>query len=532
MASGTDLGFEAELFKAADKLRGNLEPSEYKHVALGLIFLKYISDAFDGMFAKLTEEEFADPEDPEEYLAERVFWVPPIARWANLKANARARDLEIKDPTTGTNKKVNIGGLIDAAMEAIEKANPTTLKGVLPKNYGRAALDKEMIGDLVMLFSDVGMHTEGEGARDLLGRAYEYFLSEFAGAEGKRGGEFFTPRSVVRVLVEMLEPYQGRVYDPCCGSGGMFVQSEEFIREHGGRPDDIAVYGQERNHTTWKLAKMNLAVRGIDADIQWNNEGSFISDAFPTLKFDYVLANPPFNVSDWWRASLAEDMRWDHFGTPPQGNANYAWLSHIYHHLAPRGTAAVVLANGSMSSQTSGEGEMRQRMIETDAVDCMIALPGQMFYSTQIPVCLWFLARDKSANGHRDRRGETLFIDARNMGYMVNRTTRAFDNDDLKKITDAYHSWRAKPENLEELGLEPYADLPGFCKSAKTAEVEKNGYVLTPGRYVGAEAAEDDGVPFEEKIIDFQKMLTKQFKQSEKLKNSILSKLTSVKKID
>jgi len=326
VASGTDLGFEVELFKAADKLRGNLEPSEYKHVALGLIFLKYISDAFDSQHAKLETEEYADPEDPEEYLAANVFWVPEIARWSYLKANARVRDLEITDPATGDKRRVNIGGLIDAAMEAIEKVNETTLKGVLPKNYGRQALDKTMIGDLVMLFSDIGMHDEGDTSKDLLGRAYEYFLSEFAGAEGKRGGEFFTPRSVVRVLVEMLEPYQGRVYDPCCGSGGMFVQSEQFIKEHGGRVRDIAIYGQERNHTTWKLAKMNLAVRGIDADIGWNNEGSFIRDEFPTLKFDYCLANPPFNVSDWWRESLAEDIRWQ-FGTPPKGNANFAWLS-------------------------------------------------------------------------------------------------------------------------------------------------------------------------------------------------------------
>lgn len=540
--SGTDLGFETELFKAADKLRGNLEPSEYKHIALGLIFLKYVSDAFEIQKAKLEETEYADPEDPEEYLAARVFWVPKIARWSNLKANARARDIEIEDPNTGKEKKVDIGGLIDAAMEAIEKANESTLKGVLPKEYGSPTLDKTMIGDLVMLFSDIDMHGNGDKTTDLLGRAYEYFLSGFAGAEGRRGGEFFTPRSVVRVIVEMLEPFQGRVYDPCCGSGGMFVQAEKFIEDHAYAHRDekanrrdvdmakrqISIYGQERNHTTWRLAKMNLAVRGIDADIAWNNEGSFLRDAFPTDKFDFAMANPPFNVSDWWRESLAEDARWQHFGTPPQGNANFAWLSHIYHHLAPRGTAGVVLANGSMSSQSGGEGGIRQRMVEKDAVDCMIALPGQLFYSTQIPACLWFLARDKSANGHRDRKGEILFIDARNMGRMVDRTRRDFSGEDIETITNAYHSWRAKPENLEALGLEPYEDVPGFCKSASAEEIAKHGHVLTPGRYVGSEAIEDDGVPFEERFAELRATLAEQFEEGRKLDERIEKALAGV----
>jgi type I restriction enzyme M protein len=533
--SGTDLGFEAELFKAADKLRGNLEPSEYKHVALGLIFLKYVSDAFDIMHKRLEGEAYADPEDPEEYLAERVFWVPPIARWANLKANAYRRDIEIIDPITQEPKKVDIGGLIDAAMEAIEKANEATLKGVLPKDYGRPALDKQMIGDLVMLFSDIEMFGDGGKATDLLGRAYEYFLSGFAGAEGRRGGEFFTPRSVVRVIVEMLEPYKGRVYDPCCGSGGMFVQSEQFIEDHADQKDvdkakrQISIYGQERNNTTWKLAKMNLAVRGIDADIQWNNEGSFTRDAFPTLKFDYAMANPPFNVSDWWRESLAEDARWQHFGTPPQGNANFAWLSHIYHHLAPRGTAGVVLANGSMSSQSGGEGDIRRQMVEKDAVDCMIALPGQLFYSTQIPACLWFLARDKGANGHRDRRGEVLFIDARNMGQMVDRTRRDFSDADVAKITAAYHSWRAKPEDLERLGLEPYEDIPGFCRAVDKAVIAKEGHVLTPGRYVGSEAEEDDGISFEERFGELRAKLEGQFAEGRALEARIAEALAGVR---
>lgn len=535
MASPTsDLGFEAELFKAADKLRGMLEPSEYKHIALGLIFLKYISDAFEAQHAKLAAEEFADPEDPEEYLAARVFWVPPLARWSNLKANARARDLEIIDPTTGKLRKVDIGGLIDAAMEAIERANEATLKGVLPKDYGRPQLDKQMIGDLVMLFSDIGMRGDGGKSTDLLGRAYEYFLSGFAGAEGRRGGEFFTPRSVVRTMVEMLEPYKGRVYDPCCGSGGMFVQSEKFIEDHADKKDvekakrQISIYGQERNHTTWKLCKMNLAVRGIDAEIAWNNEGSFVRNAFPTLKFDFILANPPFNISDWWQESLADDARWTHFGRPPAGNANYAWLSHVYHHLAPRGTAGVVLANGSMSSQSSGEGEMRQRMIEADAVDCMVALPGQLFYSTQIPACLWFLARDKSANGLRDRRGEILFIDARKLGSMVDRTRREFSAEDIAKIADTYHAWRSKPDALEKRGLAPYADVPGFCRSATREEIAKQGHVLTPGRYVGAEDVEDDGVPFEERFAELRERLAGQFAEGRELEARIEAALAGV----
>lgn len=541
-ASGTDLGFETELFKAADKLRGNLEPSEYKHIALGLIFLKYVSDAFEIQKAKLEQEEYADPEDPEEYLAARVFWVPQIARWSNLKANARARDLEIEDPITGKQKKVDIGGLIDAAMEAIEKANESTLKGVLPKEYGSPTLDKTMIGDLVMLFSDIDMHGNGDKTTDLLGRAYEYFLSGFAGAEGRRGGEFFTPRSVVRVIVEMLEPFQGRVYDPCCGSGGMFVQADKFIEEHAWahRDDDanrrdvdmakrqISIYGQERNHTTWRLAKMNLAVRGIDAEIAWNNEGSFLRNAFPTDRFDFAMANPPFNVSDWWRESLADDARWQHFGTPPKGNANFAWLAHIYHHLAPRGTAGVVLANGSMGSQSGGEGDIRKEMVKKDAVDCMVALPGQLFYSTQIPACLWFLARDKSANGHRNRKGEILFIDARNMGRMVDRTRREFSEDDIETITSAYHSWRAKPEDLEELGLGPYEDVPGFCKAASAEEIKRKGYVLTPGRYVDPLAMEDDGVPFDERFAELRATLAEQFEEGEKLKSRIKSALAGV----
>ncbi|PRG79809.1 DNA methyltransferase [Burkholderia multivorans] len=476
--NGAHLGFEAELFKAADKLRGNMEPSDYKHVALGLIFLKYISDAFEAKHKALLAEDPQAAEDKDEYLADNVFWVPKEARWSHLQANA---------------KRPEIGTLIDDAMRAIEKDNES-LKGVLPKDYARPALNKVMLGELIDLISGIALNEEGDRSKDILGRVYEYFLGQFAGAEGKRGGEFYTPRSVVRVLVEMLEPYSGRVYDPCCGSGGMFVQSEKFVQEHGGRIGDIAIYGQESNYTTWRLCKMNLAVRGIDADIRWNNEGSFHKDELRDLKFDFILANPPFNVSDWGGERLREDVRWK-FGVPPVGNANFAWLQHIHHHLAPNGTAGVVLANGSMSSQQSGEGEIRKAMIEADVVDCMVALPGQLFYSTQIPACLWFLARNKNpGKGLRDRRGQVLFIDARQMGVLVDRTRRELTDAEIQKIADTYHAWRGEPDAGE------YQDVPGFCKSATLEEIRKHGFVLTPGRYVGAAEQEDDGEPFEEKM--------------------------------
>ena len=476
--NGGSLGFESELFKAADKLRGNMEPSDYKHVALGLIFLKYISDAFEAKHNELLAEDAQAAEDKDEYLAVNVFWVPKEARWSHLQANAKL-------PTIGT--------LIDDAMRAIEKDNDS-LKGVLPKDYARPALNKVMLGELIDLISGITLNEEGHASRDILGRVYEYFLGQFAGAEGKRGGEFYTPRSVVRVLVAMLEPYKGRIYDPCCGSGGMFVQSEKFVQEHGGRIGDIAIYGQESNYTTWRLAKMNLAVRGIDSDIRWNNEGSFHKDELRDLKADYILANPPFNVSDWGGDRLREDVRWT-FGVPPVGNANYAWLQHIYHHLAPKGTAGVVLAKGSMSSNQSGEGEIRKAMIEADVVDCMVALPGQLFYSTQIPACLWFLTREKSpGKGRRDRRGQVLFIDARKMGELVDRTRRELTDAEIQKIADTYHAWRGE-KNAGE-----YADVAGFCKSATLEDIRKHDHVLTPGRYVGAAEQEDDGEPFEEKM--------------------------------
>ena len=504
--AGSTLGFEAQLWAAADKLRGNMEPSDYKHVALGLIFLKYISDAFEAKRAALLNEELADPEDPEEYLAENVFWVPKVARWSHLQARA---------------KQTTIGKDIDDAMLAIEARN-ASLKGVLPKDYARPALNKVMLGELIDLVSGIGMAEEADRSRDILGRVYEYFLGGFAGAEGKRGGEFYTPRSVVRLLVEMLEPYKGRVYDPCCGSGGMFVQSEKFVEEHGGRIGDIAIYGQESNYTTWRLAKMNLAVRGIDADIRWNNEGSFHKDELPDLKADFILANPPFNVSDWGGDRLREDARWT-FGVPPAGNANYAWLQHIHHHLAPNGMAGVVLANGSMSTATSGEGEIRRALVEADAVDCMIALPGQLFYSTQIPACLWFLARNKNPGGDfHDRRGEVLFIDARKLGRMVDRTRREFSDEDIARIADVYRAWRGTP------GAAAYEDEPGFCKAATLEEIRDHHHVLTPGRYVGAEAQEDDGEPFEERFAELRETLTGQFTESKKLSALIQKKLEEV----
>ena len=504
--SGANLGFEAQLWAAADKLRGNMEPSDYKHVALGLIFLKYISDAFEAKRAELLKEELADAEDPEEYLAENVFWVPKAARWSRLQARA---------------KQPSIGKDVDDAMLAIEASN-ASLKSVLPKDYARPALNKVMLGELIDLVSGIGMAEEVDRSRDILGRVYEYFLGGFAGAEGKRGGEFYTPRSVVRLLVEMLEPYKGRVYDPCCGSGGMFVQSEKFVEEHGGRIGDIAIYGQESNYTTWRLAKMNLAVRGIDADIRWNNEGSFHKDELPDLRADFILANPPFNTSDWGGDRLREDARWK-FGVPPLGNANYAWLQHIHHHLAPNGAAGVVLANGSMSSAQSAEGDIRRNMVGRDAVDCMIALPGQLFYSTQIPACLWFLVRSKNpGNGWRDRRGEILFIDARKLGHMVDRTRKEFSDEDIARISGTYHAWRGEPN------ADAYEDEPGFCKTATLEEVREHNHVLPPGRYVGAAAAAADDVPFEERFAELKETLAEQFAEAEKLTAVIQTKLEGI----
>jgi len=421
---GANLGFEAELFKAADKLRGSMEPSDYKHVVLGLIFLKHISDSFEDRRSELLAKNPDEVEDRDAYTEENVFWLPKGARWAKLRANA---------------KQPNVGRLIDDAMVAIEKDN-MTLKGVLPKDYGRPALNSILLGELIDLISGIAMGEGKDKSRDVLGRVYEYFLGQFAGSEGKRGGEFYTPRSVVRTMVEMLQPQKGRVYDPCCGSGGMFVQSEGFVEAHEGRLGDIAIYGQERNYTTWRLCKMNLAVRRIDADIRWNSEGSFHKDELPDLRADYILANPPFNISDWGGERLKEDARWK-YGIPPAGNANYAWLQHILHHLSPTGTAGVVLANGSLSTTQSGEGEIRMAMIEDDVIECVVAMPGQLFYSTQIPVCLWFLKKNKKKDAFHSRPGEVLFIDARKIGVMVDRTHREFTDTDISRIASTCHNW-------------------------------------------------------------------------------------------
>lgn len=476
-STGATIGFEADLWKAADQLRGSMDASEYKHVVLGLLFLKYISDAFDEQQLKLVSEadQGADPEDPDEYQSVGVFWVPTEARWNTIKDQAR-------QPT--------IGQTVDAAMSALEKENKS-LKDVLPKDFARPALDKTRLGQLVDTVSNITVGNREARSKDVLGRVYEYFLSQFASAEGKKGGEFYTPTSVVKLLVDMLEPYKGRVYDPCCGSSGMFVQSEKFIAAHGGKIEDLSIYGQESNYTTWRLAKMNLAIRGIDGNIRHGD--TFHHDQHPDLKADFIIANPPFNISEWGGERLREDKRWV-YGAPPAGNANYGWIQHIIHKLGPTGTAGFVLANGSMSTNQSGEGEIRKKIIEADLVDCMVALPGQLFYSTQIPACLWFLARDKRNHKFRDRRGSILFIDARKLGRLVDRTHRELTEEEIKRITDTYHAWRG-----EEVGFQ-YEDVPGFCKSADGAEVEGHGFILTPGRYVGAEAIEDDGEPFEEKM--------------------------------
>ena len=501
-ASNATLGFETKLWAAADALRNNMDAAEYKHVVLGLIFLKYISDAFEAKHAELESQKKkgADPEDPDEYRAVNIFWVPPEARWQYLKSMA-------PQPT--------IGQLVDDAMTAIERDNPS-LKSVLPKDFARPGLDKQRLGQIINLVSDIALGSAADKAKDTLGRVYEYFLARFASAEGKSGGQFYTPMHVVRVLVEMLAPYKGRVYDPCCGSGGMFVSSEKFIEAHQGKLGDISIYGQESNYTTWRLAKMNLAIRGIDAQI--GHGDTFHADKHPDLKADYVLANPPFNDSDWRGELLKNDKRWV-YGVPPPGNANFAWVQHFIYHLAPTGVAGFVLANGSMSSNQSGEGEIRKAIVEADLVDCMVVLPGQLFYSTQIPVCLWFLARNKK-NGHfRDRRGETLFIDARKLGAMTDRVHRELINEDVAKIAGTYHAWRG------DKNAGKYKDTPGFCKAASLDDIRKHGHVLTPGRYVGTEVVENDGEPFQDKMKRLTTMFREQQKEAAKLDASITTNL-------
>jgi type I restriction enzyme M protein len=522
----TSLGFEAKLWAMADKLRNNMDAAEYKNVVLGLIFLKFISDKFNAKYVDLKarrETDFTDPEDRDEYVSENVFWVPKSARWADIQAKA---------PTP------EIGQVVDDAMRAIEAENPA-LEGVLPKTYARADLDKNLLGEVINLVGSVELIAEQEHhqGNDILGRVYEYFIGQFAAAEGKKGGQFYTPSRVVELLVRMIEPYKGRVYDPCCGSGGMFVQSEKFVEAHGGGRDDLSIYGQESNPQTWRLARMNLAIRGITANLGPRAADSFHDDLHKDLKADFILANPPFNISEWGGERRKSDVRWK-FGVPPASNANFAWVQHMVHHLAPHGLAGFVLANGSLSSSQSGEGDIRAEMIRRDIVDCIVSLPGQLFYTTQIPVCLWFLARDKS-NGIlkdkrlRDRRGETLFIDARALGHMETRTLKVLssphdvgegEDSDIGRIVEAYHAWRE--------GRDDYEDVPGFCKAVKNEEIEAQGFVLTPGRFVGAAKVEEDDTPFAERFAALTATLKKQRGDAVRLDAKIAEALVLVRAND
>lgn len=548
----SDLAHADTLWKSADALRGQIDAAEYKHVVLGLLFLKYISDAFaatreklradlerEGITGKQAESLL---ETRDEYIAERIFWVPPETRWHNLQNQATRAD---------------IANLIDDAILAVERDNPS-LKGKLPRDYARRGIEPVKLKGLIDLIANIGFKGDRDRARDTLGRVYEYFLGKFAQAEGKLGGEFFTPRCVVRLLVEMLEPYEGRVYDPCCGSAGMFVQSERFVEAHGGQRTDISIFGQESNPTTWRLAHMNLAIRGIEANLGSQPADTFLRDLHPDLKADYILANPPFNVSDWSGQLLRDDVRW-RYGPPPTGNANYAWIQHFIHHLAPPngrggGVAGFVMANGSLSSGSGGEGEIRQRIVEADLVDCIVALPAQLFLTTGIPACLWFLTRNKTGKnlpkGGRDRSGETLFIDARKLGRMQTRTLRVLTggddgetlladgmgdpnhDSDLGRIVYAFRQWRGEPGpdwwNEGEHGAWAYRDIPGFCRSATIEDIAKHGHALTPGRYVGAEALEDDGEPFEVKYPRLLAELEECFAEGEQLTTEVRRRLGSV----
>ncbi len=497
---------EKQLWKAADKLRKNIDAAEYKHIVLGLIFLKYISDAFEVQYAKLLSDvkNGADPEDKDEYKADNVFFVPQDARWAYLRSKA---------------KQPEIGKFVDRAMDAIEKENPS-LKGVLPKVFARQNLDPTSLGELIDLVGNIALGDVKARSADVLGHVFEYFLGEFALAEGKKGGQFYTPRSVVELLVEMLEPYKGRVFDPCCGSGGMFVQSEKFVEDHQGRVNDISIYGQESNQTTWRLCKMNLAIRGIDStQVKWNSEGSFLNDAHKDLKADYIIANPPFNVSDWGGELLRNDGRWQ-YGTPPVGNANFGWLQHFIYHLSPSGQAGVVLAKGALTSKTGGEGEVRKALVEAGLIDCIVNLPAKLFLNTQIPAALWFMSRNRKNGKFRNRSKEILFIDARNFGRLINRRTRELSPNDIQQITDTYHNWRNKESN--------YADVPGFCASAPIEKVQSLDYLLTPGRYVGLPDEEDD-FNFVERFTALKTELEIQLKVEEKLNKAIVENLKKIK---
>lgn len=532
-ATSTLQDLEKTLWATADKLRANMDAAEYKHIVLGLIFLKYISDSFAGrrveLARKLTDindDYYLDDSDPEALEAEledrdyykevNVFWVPSVARWESIRAAA---------------KQVDIGKQIDDALAAIEVENPR-LKNILDKRYARAQLPDGKLGELVDLISTIGFGDDVGKARDLLGQVYEYFLGQFASAEGKRGGQFYTPASIVKSLVAVLNPHHGKVYDPCCGSGGMFVQSEKFIEAHGGKLGDVSIYGQEANPTTWRLAAMNLAIRGIDFNLGKEPADTFVRNQHSDLRADFVLANPPFNISDWWHGSLEGDPRWV-YGTPPQGNANYAWLQHMLYHLKPNGRAGIVLANGSMSSSQNSEGDIRKAMVEADVVEVMVALPGQLFFNTQIPACLWFLTKQKTA-----RPGEVLFIDARKLGTNVSRVQIELQDADIERIAQTVANWRGEPLDVsprplagegpgerEKQALQEYQDIAGFCRSVKLAEIAEHGHVLTPGRYVGAEAVEDDGEAFADKMQLLTKQLGEQMEKGAELDQLIRQKL-------
>lgn len=502
----TEEPLEKQLWKTADKLRKNIDAAEYKHIVLGLIFLKYISDAFEELYANLKAEEVhgADPEDKDEYKAENVFFVPQDARWSHLQSKA---------------KQPEIGKFVDEAMDAIEKEN-ASLKGVLPKVYARQNLDPTSLGELIDLIGNIALGDAKARSADVLGHVFEYFLGEFALAEGKKGGQFYTPRSVVELLVDMLEPYKGRVFDPCCGSGGMFVQSEKFVEDHQGKINDISIYGQESNQTTWRLAKMNLAIRGIDSSqVKWNNEGSFLNDAHKDLKADYIIANPPFNVSDWGGDLMRTDGRWQ-YGVPPMGNANFAWIQHFMYHLAPNGQAGFVLAKGSLTSKTSGEGEIRKALIENDLIDCIVNLPAKLFLNTQIPASLWFMSRNRTNGKFRDRSKEILFIDARNMGHLINRRTRELSKEDIDTISGTYHNWRNRDGE--------YNDVAGFCASVPVSKVAELDYVLTPGRYVGLPDEEED-FDFKERFTSLKAEFEEQLKEEARLNQVIAENLERIK---
>jgi len=499
---------EKTLWQAADKMRKNMDAAEYKHIVLGLIFLKYISDAFEEMYLKLKEGKGqyagADPEDPDEYRAENVFYVPPQARWNFLLTHAKL-------PTVGKD--------VDDAMDAIEKDN-ATLKGVLPKQYARTNLDKNSLGALIDLIGNIALGDTASRSKDTLGRVYEYFLGQFALAEGKKGGQFYTPASIVKLLVEIIEPYSGRIFDPCCGSGGMFVQSEKFIQAHQGKVDDISIFGQESNQTTYRLCRMNLAIRGIDgSNIKWNNEGSFLRDAHPDLKADFILANPPFNDSDWSGDLLQKDGRWK-YGLPPSGNANYAWIQHFIYHLAPTGIAGFVLSKGSLTTNTSGEGEIRKNLVEAGMIDCIVNMPDKLFFNTGIPACLWFVTRNKANGKFRNRTNEVLFIDARNLGFMVNRRSREFTDEDISKVATTYHNWRTSTGSAHQ-------DIPGYCKSVTIDEIREKNYVLTPGRYIGLPDEEDD-FNFPERFNALKAELEKQIAEEAELNEKIAENLSKI----